>query len=206
MPRGQQPTPDRSTLGFPKAARAAFGFLEREFGFRCVESDGTFVRYESPRVFINVYHGRSSYELQTEIGRLDDTDELESGYTLNELRKTLRPDTSPGGRLALAQTAMEVATEVPRLAMVFRDYAEPALDGNPEIFDSLRRRRIAARREYARQVHLFQIRRQAEEARRAKDWARLVALYEPIIRELSVVEQKRLEYGRKQINLARTLT
>ena len=64
------PGKDRWQLVFKDAVLSNFGFL-RAYGLKHVEEDVTFVRYESDAVFTNVYHGRGSFEIGVEIGRLD---------------------------------------------------------------------------------------------------------------------------------------
>jgi hypothetical protein len=68
----------RGHLGFPQAVRDAFRFLQT-FGFKEVGADDTIVRYATERVFLNIYHGRSSYELGIEIGPRSDQ---QKGYSL----------------------------------------------------------------------------------------------------------------------------
>jgi hypothetical protein len=59
---------ERAGLGFREAAISAFAFLVEDFAFSCVQQQVTFIRYESNLVFVNVYHGRASFELNVEIG------------------------------------------------------------------------------------------------------------------------------------------
>src|SRR5262249_16077605 len=68
------PNPDRESIGFKEAALSSFRFLS-DLGFRTVAVHVTQVRYESHDVFVNVYHGRASFELGVEIGRLKHPDE-----------------------------------------------------------------------------------------------------------------------------------
>lgn len=71
-----EPNSDRSQLRFEEAAISAFAFLTSErYGFRCVVSESTIVRYESDTVGVTIYHGRSSYEIGCEIGLLARRDE-----------------------------------------------------------------------------------------------------------------------------------
>lgn len=63
-----EPGPGRERLGFEAAVVENFAFL-KEAGFECVRRECTFVRYESKRVFVNVYHGRGSFELGVEGNR-----------------------------------------------------------------------------------------------------------------------------------------
>lgn len=73
------PSPERGKLGFRESALASFRFLV-DLGFRPVEEELTLVRYESPTVFVNIYHGRASFELGVEIGVLDEPSEKVTLY------------------------------------------------------------------------------------------------------------------------------
>src|SRR5215471_1441934 len=68
-----EPGPERGQLGFQEAVR--FSFLN-SYGFKTVQEQTTFVRFESATVFVNVYHGRASFELGVEIGRLSNPGEM----------------------------------------------------------------------------------------------------------------------------------
>jgi hypothetical protein len=62
-----EPSAEWSRLGFAEAVLANFEFL-RSYELRRVENDSTFVRFESEAVFVNVYHGRASFEIGVEVG------------------------------------------------------------------------------------------------------------------------------------------
>ena len=57
---------DRSLLRFAEEVKDRFSFLGA-LCFYCVRAEATFVRFESPRVSINVFHGRHSFEIDLEI-------------------------------------------------------------------------------------------------------------------------------------------
>jgi hypothetical protein len=57
-----EPEKDRWKLGFKEAVLASFDYL-RSYGLQCVQADVTYVRHDSTKVFVNVYHGRGSYEM-----------------------------------------------------------------------------------------------------------------------------------------------
>src|SRR5215467_14672952 len=87
-----QPEEGRANLGFPAAVMSAFAFLTKDFSFRCVKRDVTFVRFESDAVFVNIYHGRASYELNVEIGESVIGKQLpESPFTIGEILHTVIP-------------------------------------------------------------------------------------------------------------------
>ena len=77
----KEPSPERAKLGFREAVLSSFKFLN-DVGFRPVEQEMTLVRYESPEVFVNVYHGRASFELGVEIGRLKEPNDKLTLYDI----------------------------------------------------------------------------------------------------------------------------
>lgn len=76
--------PDRPA--FAEAALSAFSFLS-ELGYCVVSREPTFVRLERSDVFVQMYHGRSSYAVDLEIGR-----EAENQlFSLHELLTAFAP-------------------------------------------------------------------------------------------------------------------
>jgi hypothetical protein len=57
----------RSNLRFQEAALESFRWLEEDYHYRLSEESSTFVRYEGPLGYVNVYHGRSSYEVGSKL-------------------------------------------------------------------------------------------------------------------------------------------
>lgn len=188
----------RTHLGFAEEVQNAFGFLVRELNYRCVAREPTFVRYESDQVFVNVYHGRASYELGVEIGRLDSPGEAQHGYTLAELMRLVDPESEAGYRYVTARTAGLVEQGVAHLSELFRRYAGAALQGEADTFAQLHEQRRRWNHEYANEVMLSQVRPQAEEAFRRKDYAEALKLFESIREGLTPSELKKLEYARKK--------
>jgi hypothetical protein len=77
----KNPGPERAKLEFREVVLSSFKFLG-EFGFRPAQEKETFVRYESSEAFVNVYHGRVSFELGVEIGRLKEPAEKLTLYDI----------------------------------------------------------------------------------------------------------------------------
>jgi len=124
--------PDRSRLGFREAVLANFSFLEDK-GLKPVQQDVTFVRYESDGVFVDVYHGRVSFELGVEIGRLA---EPTKKYGLLRMAQTLAPKQEvPSGGAAREPDLLRRL--IGRLAQQTRKYATPFLSGDAELFHRL---------------------------------------------------------------------
>src|SRR5262245_56371958 len=80
----------RRPLGFARAAEEAFRFLS-DHGFRLQGSDVTILRYVSEGVFLNVYQGRSSYELGVEVGPLQSGDRAVQGYSIESFVRLMNP-------------------------------------------------------------------------------------------------------------------
>ena len=193
-----RPGPERFRLGFSEAVQSAFGFLQQDYGFRCVEAGPTFVRYESDLAFVNIYHGRASYELGFEVGRRPDVrGQPESHYTMAEILQLAAAEAEAGNSCFQASTREGVQQLVPRLAALVRKYAPPALRGDPSTFDRLRELQSANSQRYINESRLARVREQAEEAWQKKWYPLVVRLYESIPQDLTRVEARRLEYARK---------
>jgi hypothetical protein len=208
------PAPERAMLGFTEAVIAHFGFLE-ERGFRCVKVDPTLVRYESERVFVNVYHGRSSYELVVEIGHSAykpppmESVKHSEGYvgrpnsedmfTVWDIaRYAGAPNVSETTSLQ-ASTADQVQSFVPKLAELVQRYGGPALEGDADFLEQVRRHRSEESRRLRRRDELRQARSYAVDAWRRSDYKEVVRLLEAFQSELTASEVKKLTYARERL-------
>ena len=200
-----EPNRDRSRLRFEENVLAAFSFLVAEYHFRVTETEVTRVRYESDTIFLNIYHGRSSYELGCEIGLLPQrvrdgavTPEDQDGdaFSIWEIARLQ----AGSGALELssyqASTPEAVARIVPRLADLVRQHAGPALVADPVFFERLAHAHTAWFEAYQRDDKLNQIRQQVAKAWAAKDFGRVVELLDPIVGELTPSEVRKLEYAK----------
>ena len=188
--------PLRTQLDFSKAARAAFGFLVTECGFRLLDREATIVRYGREQVFLRVYHGRSSYELGVEAGLVGSS---APGYSLEEFMRLSNPEEAARLRVWTATTPQELRVGLGQLAAQVEHYVLPALAGNPEVFGELLRQRQAWSKAYAAEVLARQIRPRAEQAFRERDYARVVELLSEVEGELTPAEKQKLDYARRRI-------
>lgn len=186
---------DRARFAFCDAVQRTFGFLT-EHHFQCVRTEPTFVRYESDRVFVNVYHGRSSYELGVEVGLLD-FDKTERGYSLSALIGLIDPQEAANYRNFVATTSELVEVGVKTLSEKFKAYAWDTLRGDPIVFAKLEQQREQLSKSFAMEVLARQVRPKAEAAFRNKSYAEAARLYESIRGQLSPAELKKLEYAQK---------
>lgn len=194
----KEPNPERAELGFKEAVLSSFKFLN-DAGLRPVQQEMTFVRYESPEVFVNVYHGRASFELGVEIGRLK---EPNNKLTLYDIVAWAGADRAEGfGQHVTFQVSSREGVQefVPKLAALVKKHAVLFLRADGAAFDSASEIRSERAKEYAKGVNLSQMRRKAEAAWQAKDYAQVVDLYGPARDDLTEVEAKKLSYAKQQV-------
>jgi hypothetical protein len=192
------PGPERAKLGFMQSVLANFSFL-LDLGFRPVQEEVTFVRYESPTVFVNIYHGRSSFELGVEVGGLGEPLEAISLYDIISWAGAL--DAEGFGQHVMFQVSSEEGVQqfVPRLASLVQRYGMPFLQGNYTAYTEVLEARSHAAADYEKQVQLLDLRRRAESAWEAKNFAEVVELYGSMKPNMTTVEVKRLDYAEKQV-------
>lgn len=199
----QQTPPEfeRSRLGFAASAEEEFAFLI-ELGLRLVGLDHTLARYESDRRFVQVFHGRGSYELGVGIGRWIDVDGVtrEQVFPLRDV-VALRCDPAEVGYGETSATTAEATRKFLRdLAGWTREFAGSLLTDGDEIFRDLSERN--ARRADAEEegMRASRLRARAEEAWRRRDFGSLANAYGEIDRdlptvELSASERSKLDYA-----------
>lgn len=192
-----EPGRNREQLGFKDAVLASFRFL-RKYGLKPVTEDVTLVRYESKEVFVNVYHGRASFEIGVEIGRLDRPEKYGLGYIVAWAGEAAWEAEGFGRRTMFQVSNREgVQKFVPKVAEVVKKYGDRFLTGHAEFYDELQKdneRELAA---FERKQLLTHIRKEADAAWKAKDYGRVAELLQPVRDDLTKIEAKRLAYAEK---------
>ena len=179
--------PAREQLGFLPAARARFEFL-LELGFREVVAEPIYLRLERDDMFVEVFHGRASYELGVEFGRwvrVDD-DVVEQKFHLIDVLPVLTPGVRFVARTATSQE--QVARFVDELASTARLAADHLQRGGADAFDRISDAVAARSEEYLDGLRADRLRARAEDAWHRKDFASVIAAYEEIDSELETVE------------------
>jgi len=190
----------RRRLGFPALVQKAFSFLESEYGFQRVRSEETFVRYESARLFVNVFHGRQSYELGIELGEREAAhDPRYRPFTLEDLAALRAPGAAQTTTFQ-ASTSERVRRFLPQLADLLRRSGASVLGGAPSALRDLEERRSHRSEEWVKDHERQRVRRSAEAAWRGKDYEKVVSLYEGIASDLGPLERKRRAYAKRQLN------
>jgi len=198
------PGPGRAELGFKEAVLSGFNFLAT-YGLRPVYEEITFIRFESAVVFVNVYHGRASFELGVEFGRLNNPDEKLSLY---DVIAWAGAENAEGfGQHVVFQVSNRKGTQefVPKLARLVQQYAVPFLRGDAGAYQAANELQSRRGDEYVKEVNLNPIRAKAEAAWRSKDYAQVAKLYSSMRQDLSSVEAARLSYAAKHAPASRSV-
>jgi hypothetical protein len=187
---------DRATLEFTRVAIEAFAFIST-YGFQLRACEATVVQFASETVFLNVYHGRSSYEIGMEFG-LTSCEGSADGYSLAELIRLQAPEEGKRYRRFSAASAGEVQVGVRRLAEHVLRYGERLLKGDLIVFEELRRQRQEWASTFAAKVRYEQVSPKAADAFRRQEYRKAAELYESIRSELTPAEIEKLAFARKR--------
>lgn len=177
---------------FASVALAAFSCL-LELGFRVVRRQETLVRFESSDVFLNVYHGRRSYEVGAEIGRISRADL----YSLHEILAAAAPDEI--GAASCQTTSSDVLERcLKTIASVLKRKCQPLLVGDAAAFDSLKKVAATSRHVATMRAQYGAILNAADRAWERHERHHAAELYQSAQPALDKVRQRRLEYMRKK--------
>jgi hypothetical protein len=186
----------RSELGFVDSVRAAFRFLVEDYGFRLARSeDPTFVRYESDTMFLNVYHGRRSYELNVEVGFI--ADPFQRAYRLADVLGAILGSDHKGRTYFQASGREAVFRCVQGMAELVSQHYGAVLRGDARALGRIAAHTSETSRGHTRAVVQRPVREAAERAWHAKNYVKVEELYKSIRDSLTVVERRRLEYAEK---------
>ena len=190
----------RSQLGFTTEVLSNFRFLITDYGFECVKANTTLVRYESESLFVNIYHGRRSYELNFEIGELERSLNVqENGYTIGEIMDLYEVRNNLKFTFFQASNKDQTQKLIQKLSEYIKTYAKPILAGNHEIFGKLQMLRKKKSDALIKDIHLTKVREIADIAWKEKDYPKIVEVYESIKDDLTSIELKKLTYAIKQL-------
>ena len=183
----------RSKYEFDKEVRHAFTFLV-DLGFKEIEAAPTLVRYQKSGVEVDVYHGRQSCEIGAGVTAYG------TRYSIGAIIRAIAPDVVKHFRYVSARTSETMVAGLEELSSLMQLYGREALEGNPTFFSMLDKKRKIWSEEFALDVLARQLRPQAAEAFRKKEYAKAAELYSQIKKGLSPVELKKLDLAKKRRN------
>lgn len=135
---------------------------------------------------MDVYHGRQSYEIGAGLTAFG------TRYSISEIIRHMDPDVARGYRYSASTTPEGVVAGLEELSSLMKRYGRSALDGDPQLFAMLEGERKLWSEEYALDVLAEQLRPQADEAFRQRDYSKAAELYSRIRGRLSPTELKKL--------------
>lgn len=182
---------DRAHLNFAEEARKAFAFLV-DLGFSEIDSLPTRVRYRKGSVEVDVYHGRQSYEIGVGVTAFG------TRYAISEIIRANDPETEMQFRYPATTTPDGVVAGLEELSALMMRYGRASLDGDPQFFLTLEGQRTRWSEEYALDVLADQLRPQADEAFRQRDYAKAAELYSRIRERLTPAEVKKLSIAKER--------
>lgn len=182
---------DRSYFNFEEKVRRAFSFLT-DLDFNEVEALPTLVRYRKDGVEVDVYHGRQSYEIGAGVSAFG------TRYAISEIIRAVNPDAAKQFRYVTTSTSEGIILGLEKLSSLMKHYGREALEGNSKFFSKLEKQRQLWVEEYSLDVLAEQLRPQAEEAFRRKDYSKAADLYSRIKKCLSPAEIKKLNVAEKR--------
>lgn len=180
-------------LGFVDLALEAFAFL-LEKGFAVARRDETLLRFESSDVFVNVYHGRSSYQVGLELGRLQEGDL----YSLHEVLTAVAPEEVQRARCQTTDREI-LARCLQAIAEVVEQRCRRLLAGDSIAFEELRSAVAPRRRALTLQAQFGPIMDRADRAWEAKDLRAAMDLYEQATPALDKKRVRRLQFLRERL-------
>jgi hypothetical protein len=177
-------------LRFAALAREAFSFLS-EIGFEVVRAEPTLVRWEGHDVFVTCYHGRASYQVGLELGRLD----REERFSLHEVLTAVAPQEVKKARYQAVEPAV-LARCLNDIADTVRTHAAGLLAGERSAFESLQAATSAARRSATLWAQFGAVIDEADLAWQGGDRGRAADLYESAAPALDNARRRRVNYVR----------
>lgn len=186
---------DRSLLRFVDLVKLHFALLESR-GFRCTHTEPTLVRFESPELGINIYHGRQSYEISLEIENVRSSE----SYSLSEILRLVQNGRVEQYRVYATHTEEGVAEGVQELADRFLKCIDTGILVDSELFSRLKLQRENWARVYALETRLEQARNKSELAWQKGDFYEVVRVLGPLQEHLGPSDLRKLEYAKKHSN------
>ena len=188
---------ERESLGFPAAVKSAFGALAIDYGLGTISSNPTLVRYSSDKVSLDVYHGRMSYEIGAEVGRVGAINSRT--YRVADVLRVVLGEAHGVQSLFWANSPGAIVERLDSLARLVTEYYPAVLRGDADVWVRIETEIAEYEEAETRKIVEYPVRVGAEKAWNLKDYVQVAGLYATIERHLSEVERRRLEYARGKL-------
>lgn len=197
-------------VGFPEnrfsiyemMAKESFKFLTEKYGFRLakvekVEGKYIVLHYLSETVFLNLFYGSPSYELDFSFGRIGKSGKPKNeSFSSSDLASVCYGE-DRGYRLFSANSYENLLKCVPKLADLLKGYGGGFLEGNSQSYEKILFETKQKLNKWYNEQELKQARKDASVAWENKEYFKVINIFESIFNDLSPSEKKKLEYSRK---------
>ena len=146
-------------------------------------------------MFLNVYHGRQSYELNVEVGSI--AEPAGRSYRLSDVLGAIVGWDDKRPTYFQASNREAVRRCVQGIADLVANHYGPVLRGDAGVLGRVAAHTLERSRAHTREVVQRPVREAAEKAWQTKDYAKVRELYASIRDDLTLVERKRLEYAER---------
>lgn len=184
----------REDLGFAREVLSSFSFIEA-YNYSVNEEHETLVGYRGTFGYINIYHGRSSYEIGIHV--YPPNEYPKDGYSMSELMRLIDAEKAKKYRNPIAMTPFDVNKYVKEQAQRFEKYGQRILSGDSSIWPELMQQKQKWAEEYATNMLLSQSRIEAKVSFRKHNLQRVIDLLKDFEKLLTPSEKKMLEYAKK---------
>lgn len=185
---------NRVNIDFSIKVKDIFKFLVSKYNFRLIEEVETFVRYESDTVFINFYHGRSSFEIGVEMGLLKH--EGDSRFRLPTIMAALAPEYKE--RVFFQANESKVVEKcLIKVSELLQKYCIALIKGDESTFLKVSVQQQLEGAKLHEEYTINPVKEDADKAWHEKRYADVVKLYSSVEHYLTNTEKKRLEFARK---------
>ena len=181
----------RDQLKFAESVRRHFAFL-RQRGFKEVSAEDTLVRFSNGALNIDVFHGRTSFEIGLEVESADER------FSLEEIARLSNASAADECRRSSARTQGAVDSGVADVAKTFESHGARALHDFTALLPELQAQREAWLQQFEQEVLARQLRPKAEQAFRERRYPEAAALYQRFSSQLTPAERKKLEVARRR--------
>jgi hypothetical protein len=181
-------------LGFLAKAKTAFKFLE-SYGFKIVKEDLGFIRYENTSYFINICHGRISYELHIELGHRGSEDR----YDLEDIIGMTDPIEEGKYFRPMPYTPESLDKFIEMHVQLLKKYGESLLNGDANTWDELHKYHERSVIKYWNNMQRESIQEKAAIAFRERRYSDFIKLYAGLEADLTQLERKKIEYAKRKI-------
>lgn len=187
---------NRSELDFANEVKYCFSFLTEEYDFTYTDEEVNFLKLESDRFFINIFHGQRSFEIGLEIGLIKPITKMNC-FNIDEIINALNESANEKWYYQTSDKVL-VKEGVQKLATLLKKHIDVITKMNDDVFLKLENKRAKEWNEYILQMKAEKLRKSAESAFKLRNFKLVIDCYNEIYDLLTPAELLKLNYAQKK--------